>query len=206
MIELLIVGIGLGLYAGLSPGPLLVLVISHALQHGYKEGVKVALAPVVTDIPIIFLSVIFLSIVSNFSYIIGFISMLGGIYLGYLAYESFHTSGLKIKLDVAEPKSLKKGITVNLLNPGPYIFWITVGGPILINAYKESVLSPFIFIIGFYTLLIGSKIVLAYITGRSRDFLTGKYYMDTMRILGFVLSVFALYLIYEGLHIFGLVS
>lgn len=201
MIELLIAGIGLGLYAGLSPGPLLVLVISHTLQHGYGEGVKVALAPVVTDIPIILLSVSFLSIVSGFSYVIGFISILGGIYLGYLAYESFVTSGLKMKFEVDEPKSLKKGVTVNLLNPGPYIFWITVGGPIIINAYKQSILSPLLFIIGFYIMLIGSKIVLAYITGKSRDFLTGKIYIDTMRILGVVLSVFALYLIYEGLHL-----
>lgn len=197
----MIAGIGLGLYAGLSPGPLLILVISQTLQHGYREGVKVALAPVVTDIPIILLSVTFLSIISDFNYVIGFISILGGIYLGYLAYESFVTKGLKMKIGVDEPKSLKKGVTVNLLNPGPYIFWITVGGPILINTYNESILSPFLFIIGFYIILIGSKITLAYITGKSRDFLTGKIYLYTMRILGVVLSVFALYLLYEGLHL-----
>lgn len=59
MIELLIAGMTLGLYAGFSPGPLLILVISQTLKHGYKEGVKVAFAPIITDVPIILITVLF---------------------------------------------------------------------------------------------------------------------------------------------------
>lgn len=48
----LISGIIFGLSAGISPGPLLALVISETLKFGRKEGIKVAIAPLITDIPI----------------------------------------------------------------------------------------------------------------------------------------------------------
>ena len=201
MVELLIAGIILGLYSGFSPGPLLVLVISQTLTHGYMEGVKVALVPVITDLPIILISIVLLSVVSGYNFIIGSISILGGLYVLYLAYGSIKTKGLTSNFDIEEPKSLKKGIIVNLLNPSPYLFWITVGGPILITAYTRDIASPLLFITGFYTFLVGSKIVLAYATGKSRDFLIGTSYVYIMRILGVFLIIFALYLINEGIQL-----
>ncbi len=105
------------------------------------------------------------------------------------------------EFDLDEPKSLKKGVTVNFLNLSPYLFWITVGGPLLIKAYYADVLSPLVFIISFYTLLIGSKIVLAYATGKSREFLTGKTYFYIMRIIGVVLIIFALYFLNQGVNL-----
>jgi threonine/homoserine/homoserine lactone efflux protein len=201
MIELLIAGITLGLYAGFSPGPLLVLVISQTLKHGYKEGVRVAFAPIISDIPIIIICLLFLSLISGYTSILGIISIIGGIYLLYLAYESFKTKGLTGDIKLEKPKSLTKGVTLNLLNPAPYLFWITIGGPIIIPAYYQDALSPLWFIIGFYALLVGSKIALAYATGKSRDFVTGKTYIYIMRILGAVLVIFAIYFLNQGIHL-----
>ncbi|MGZ7109160.1 MAG: LysE family translocator [Methanobacterium sp.] len=198
MIELLIAGITLGLDAGFSPGPLLFLVISQTLKHGYREGVKVAFAPIFSDIPIIIICLLFLSLISGYTSILGIISIIGGLYLLYLAYESFKTKGLTGNIELEKPKSLQKGVTLNLLNPAPYLFWITIGGPIIIPAYYQSALSPLIFIIGFYALLIGSKIALAYATGKSRDFIKGKTYIYIMRILGAVLVIFAIYFLMQG--------
>jgi len=201
MIELLIAGITLGLYAGLSPGPLLVLVISQTLKHGYKEGIRVAFAPIISDIPIIIICLLFLSLISGYTSILGIISIIGGLYLLYLAYESFKTKGLTGDIKLEKPKSLRKGVTLNLLNPAPYLFWITIGGPIIIPAYYQDSLSPLWFIIGFYALLVGSKIALAYATGKSRDFIEGKTYIWIMRILGAVLVIFALYFLNQGIYL-----
>ena len=43
----------LGLTAGISPGPLLTIVISETLKHGRKEGFKVAVSPLFTDVLIV---------------------------------------------------------------------------------------------------------------------------------------------------------
>lgn len=201
MFNLLIAGITLGLYSGLSPGPLLILLISQTLKHGHKEGIKVAFSPLITDLPIIIVSLLFLSFVAGYSSILGVISIFGGLFLLYMAYESFKTRGLPDNIELKEPKSLKKGVTVNFLNPAPYLFWITVGGPIIITAYTGSILAPLMFIIGFYALLVGSKIVLAFAAGKSREFITGRPYIYIMRILGIVLVLFALYFFNQGVHL-----
>ncbi len=49
----LLSGITLGLSAGLSPRPLMALVLSETINFGKKAGILVAFAPVLTDIPII---------------------------------------------------------------------------------------------------------------------------------------------------------
>jgi threonine/homoserine/homoserine lactone efflux protein len=118
---------------------------------------KVALAPIITDLPIIILAMLFLSVVSGYTPILGMISITGGFYLGYLAYESFKNEGISKDIDLETPKSLKKGVAINLLNPAPYLFWITIGGPLIIHAYLENPLSPLLFITGFYGLLVGLK-------------------------------------------------
>ena len=42
MIDIVIAGILLGIYAGLSPGPMLFLVVSQTIKHDFKEGLKIA--------------------------------------------------------------------------------------------------------------------------------------------------------------------
>ncbi len=49
MLDYLITGITFGFVAGISPGPLLALVISETIKHNHKEGIKIALSPLLTD-------------------------------------------------------------------------------------------------------------------------------------------------------------
>lgn len=85
----LISGVVFGLSAGISPGPLLTLAISETLKFGKKEGVKIAIAPLITDIPIILLTVFILASLSKIGIFLGFISLIGGLFLFRVAYENF---------------------------------------------------------------------------------------------------------------------
>jgi len=51
-------GVLLGWSAGLSPGPLLALLLAQTLRHGPREGCKIALTPLVTDAPIIVVALV----------------------------------------------------------------------------------------------------------------------------------------------------
>ena len=53
MTDFLFSGVFLGLAAGFAPGPLLTLVITETLQHNLRSGIRVALAPILTDAPIV---------------------------------------------------------------------------------------------------------------------------------------------------------
>lgn len=201
MLDLLFAGILLGIYAGLSPGPMLLLVVSQTIKHDFKEGLKVAFAPLISDIPIIIISLIIISFLEGYKSILGIIFILGGLYLVYLAYESFKFKPLDVDVEVSNLKSLRKGVTLNLINPSPYIFWITIGSPIIIPAYMVNPVAPFEFIISFYIFLVGAKICVAYITGRSREFVTGKFYLHIMNILGVLISIFAIIYLYNGFQL-----
>lgn len=194
-------GVALGLSAGISPGPLLALVISQTLKHGSKEGAKVAVAPLMTDFPIIIGSTLLVRNLSKFGSVIGFLSLAGGLFLVYLAYESFQTGGLEIRTEKQEINSVIKGAIVNALSPYPYLFWITVGGPLIAKGSSEGLLSPVLFVSGFLGCLVGSKIALAVIVGKSKHHLTGKPYVYTMRFLGVALLVFAVILFRDGAHL-----
>jgi len=203
MIASLSAGIVLGLSAGFSPGPLLPLVISQSLKHGIKEGIKVAVAPLITDLPIILISIFVLARLANFRTALGIISLIGGLFVLYLAYESFHTSRLRINIQDAEPRSLRKATVVNVLNPHPYLFWFSIGAPMIIKTWKENQFTAVAFVAGFYICLIGSKVFTASLVSKSRQFFIGKTYMYLIRALGIMLLIFSLILFRDGIGLLG---
>ena len=51
--DALLVGLAIGLAAGVSPGPLLVLVITQTLRSGWRAGVLAACAPLASDLIVV---------------------------------------------------------------------------------------------------------------------------------------------------------
>ena len=202
--EFLTMGLALGLYAGWAPGPLLALVVSETLRHDVASGMKVAVAPMVTDLPIILLTVFVLSRFSRFHGVLGGISLIGGGFLLYLAYGCLRTKGIDLEIRKERTGSLARGILVNALSPHPYLFWFSVGAPIIVRAMKQGVQAPLAFVAGFYVLLVGSKIALAFLVGRFKAFLSGRAYRMIMGFLGVMLIVLAAALFREGLRLLGI--
>jgi len=206
MVYFLTVGTMLGISCGFSPSPLLTLLVTETLQHDIKSGVKVALVPIITDLPIIILTLFVLSKLSNFHNILGVISIAGGFLILTMGYKSIRTKGIELNIRAAEPKSLRKGVLVNVLNPNPYLFWFSVGAPTMTKAMSLNISAPLAFIISLYTLMVVSKILLAILIGKSKSFLSGKAYIYTMRFLGLVLVVLAFALFHDGLKLLGIIE
>jgi threonine/homoserine/homoserine lactone efflux protein len=201
MFTFLTTGVLLGLSAGFAPGPLLALVVSETLQHDMKAGVKVALAPMITDLPIVVFSLFILAKLSQFQNVLGIISITGAGFIFYLGLKNVLIKDVQINAETTPRRSLQKGILANFLSPHPYLFWLTVGGPTTIKAMNLNLFAAAGFILSFYLLLVGSKIFLAVITGRSRTFLHGRTYITIMRLLGLILILLAFYLLRDGLRL-----
>jgi threonine/homoserine/homoserine lactone efflux protein len=199
-LEFIAIGSFLGMTAGISPGPVLTLVITQTLKHDKKEGIKVAVSPLITDLPIILITVLIFSKLSRFNNVLGAISIIGGIFVAFLGYESVRTKGLNISTQDPKSGSLKKGILANFLNPHPYLFWATIGTPYVFKASDINVLTVILFFLSFYILLIGSKVIIVMIVSRSKAFIGPKPYIVIMRILGIALFVFSLLFFYDGIQ------
>ena len=203
MIEFLSAGTLLGLAAGFAPGPLLVLVISETLRHNIKAGIKVSIAPLITDVPIILISLLILNRLADFKPILGCISIFGGLFILYLGYESLKTRGVELNLSSVSSSSFRKGVITNALNPHPYIFYMTVGAPIIFKGINQNFLSALLFVGIFLLFLVGSKVVLAMVVERSRAFLKGRVYIWVMRTLGALLLLFSMVLFRDGFGLLG---
>ncbi len=188
----------LGLTAGISLGPLLTLVVSETLKHNRKEGIKVAVSPLFTDVLIVMASIFVFTSLSQFSSILGFISILGGLFIAYLGWETFSAKSLIFSQFELPTNSLKKGILANLLNPHPYVFWITVGAPLAIKAYQTGILAIIGYFISFYICLTGSKILIAHFVNKSKAFISNNVYHWIMQLLGICLFIFSGFFFYEG--------
>jgi threonine/homoserine/homoserine lactone efflux protein len=204
--ELLLSGLFMGLAAGISPGPLLALVIGETIRHDRRMGIRVALAPLITDVPIVLLSLFLLSRLAGYRNVLGAVSLAGGAFIGYLAWESLTSRGLKAGSAPPQPRSFRKGVLTNVLSPNPYLFWITVGAPVVIRAGESSLAAALLYILGFYLLLVGSKVAVAFAVDRTKAWIQGRVYLYIVRGLGVVLAVFAILFLRDGLRLLGVLG
>ncbi len=202
--ETLFPGIILGLVAGLSPGPMLALVIAETLKFGKKEGFKVAVSPLITDSTIVMLTLLVLSTLAEHDLVIGLISIFGACYLINIGLENLRTKASRFEVVIKRKEAFKRAIITNLLNPHTYLFWLSVGSPIILETLKTDALVTISFLLGFYAFLMGSMTFVALVVDRSKSFIKSKYYSCIVRLLGIILIFFALTILIEGLKLLAL--
>ena len=198
-------GLALGFGSGVAPGPMFALVLSAALRGGFRNGAVVAMAPLITDIPIVMLC---LTVVSQLSDdVVRGLTLAGAAVLTWYAYEAARdalTSSLSDVRGRAEHapsarRSLRQGVTANFLNPSPWLFWIGVGGPLVTSAWEAAPANAVAFVVPFYVLLVGSKVVLAWAVGAGRGRLSDRGYRAVLGAAAVMLLVLAATLVMRAL-------
>jgi threonine/homoserine/homoserine lactone efflux protein len=159
----LLQGATLALSAVIMPGPFQAFLLTHALRHGWKRTLPAALAPLVTDGPI--LTLVLFVLTWTPPWFLDILRIAGGLFILYLARGITHT--LKQSAPVSEPaigegrKSLLSAIAINVLNPNPYLFWSMVGGPIVLSGWRASPGLGVSFLAGFFgTFLCGLGVLI----------------------------------------------
>jgi threonine/homoserine/homoserine lactone efflux protein len=200
MLAALASGFLLGLSCGLAPGPLLMLVLSQTLRHGTREGCKVAVAPLLSDAPIIILTWLLVSRAAHYQAALAALSLAGGLFVIYLAFDSFRPVPMENRGGESRPQSWFKGGLVNLLSPHPWLFWMTIGAATLARTTAVSTWAAAAFLLAFYACLIGSKLLLALVSGRCRNLLSSRAYALVLKSLGLLLALFGAILIRDGIQ------
>jgi threonine/homoserine/homoserine lactone efflux protein len=190
----------MGLSAGISPGPLLTLVIAASLRSGLTGGLMVALAPLITDAPIIALSVLLAGSLPPEA--LRWVGTLGGLVVIWLGIETLRSSSKAILRQDAEAganprRELWRGVVVNALNPHPYLYWATVGGPALVSGWRASPWHALAYMFPFYALLVGSKMAVAWLISSRADGLSLTWYRRVLTGTGMLLLGMGLLLIWQ---------
>jgi threonine/homoserine/homoserine lactone efflux protein len=182
-----LLGISLGLGAGVAPGPLLAVVIRSTLEGGFGAGARVACGPLLTDLPIIAVAAALAASLPDEA--LAGLGLLGGLFLLWLGADALRDLPEPVEAAVggapAVVGSLRRGAMVNLLNPHPWVFWITVGVPVLGDG---TVGQAALFLLAFYLMLIGAKVAVAAALGAGRErLLRGPGYRWALRGSGVLL-------------------
>jgi threonine/homoserine/homoserine lactone efflux protein len=190
----LVLGAGMGLVAGISPGPVLTMVVLETFRGGWGRGSAVAAGPLLADGPIILIAVLLLA--SLPAAFLPAVSLVGGVFLLYLGATTLLAARRPMPTQPASRRGgLLKGLLARSLSPNPYLFWFLVGGPLLVQAGPDR----WWFLIGYYTTIVGSNVVLALALHRWVGRLSQRVYSRLLLITGGLLLVYGLLLVGKGL-------
>jgi len=196
----LIQGIGYGLAAASQPGPFQTYLVSQTLMRGWKRTLPAALAPLVSDGPIILLCLLVLSQVP--AWMQRALHLAGGLFILYLAYGTYRSWRNFVsnapQAESTGQQSVFKAALMNALNPNPYIFWTLITGPILLAGWRETPLHGLGFLAGFYVTMIASLAAIILVFGTAAR-LGPKFNRALLGISAIALFCFGLYQLRLGL-------
>lgn len=197
----LLLGLSLGFASGISPGPMLVLVLTTALQWGARHGVAVAAAPLLSDLPIVAVSLLTLGRMPG--RVVSGMGIVGGLFivaLGVQAMRDSRTATLTPDPGTTPPSAwsgLRKGAAVNLMNPHPWLAWITAFGPLTLTTWRDSRPAAVALLVGFYAALVGAKALIAILVGGGRHLLTPPRYRVAVLLSGVALAALGVVMVVE---------
>jgi threonine/homoserine/homoserine lactone efflux protein len=198
----LLAAAAIGFSAGVTPGPLQAVFLSYAIKGGWKKALPAAFAPLVTDGPVILLVLV---ILNNLPAVFLRILQIGGAaFILYLAWESYqayrHFEDIKAAEDTGTWGTLLKAATMNLLGPGPWLFWSLINGPNLLLAWGVSPWWGIAYLASFYGVFILSNIALILVFSSMRKM--GEQVRRTLLLVSaLILAGFAVYQLLQGLRL-----
>ncbi|MGC9467681.1 MAG: LysE family translocator [Anaerolineae bacterium] len=171
MVGFLLRGLGYGFTAAVQPGPFQTYVVSRTLQRGWRRALPTALAPLISDGPIILLALFVLDqLPTGWQPVLHIAGALFIFALGWGAYRAWRDFDLIVPMPNPESVNpdLLKAALMNALSPGPYLFWGLVTGPILLEGWREAPSHGIVFLVGFYAAMVCSLVLLIVVFGAAR--------------------------------------
>lgn len=199
--ELLLLGLTLGAGAGISPGPLLVLVVTSALRGGWRAGVLASLAPLVSDAIVIAGVLVVLQGLPARA--LPILAVAGGLFLLWTAWQTVRDAR-EASLEVSAQEQRRVGRQalwqaglLNLLSPHPWLFWATILGPLTLKAWREDATGAVWLVLGFYLAIVGAKAVIAVAVASGRHRLRDRAYRRVLVGSGVLLALIGIVVLVE---------
>ncbi len=190
--------------AAVQPGPFQSYLISQTLSKGWRHTLPASLAPLISDGPIILLTVLLLSRIP--AGVIHLLQCGGGIFLLYLALHAWKTwknYDAQTPMYDQSSQSVLQAALVNFLNPNPYLSWSLVMGPLLLKGWQETPANGIALLIGFYTTLIVNLVGIILLFASARK-LGPRITRVLIGLSAITLFCFGIYQLWLGSKYFGL--
>ena len=118
------------------------------------------------------------------------------LYVAFITFRDFEKQ--MIRAESTDQQSVLKAVVMNIFNPGPYIFWTLVIGPILLKGWRETPVNGIGFLAGFYATLISSLAAIILVFGTAAR-LGPKVNRVLLGVSAIALFCFGLYQLWLGI-------
>jgi threonine/homoserine/homoserine lactone efflux protein len=163
----------LGFTAGTLPGATQTYIFNTTLTFGWRKSFIIIFSPLIIDPPLIVLVVFALRELPD--WFLPVVRIGGGLLLFWIAYGAFQrlrAGGVSVENDNTETITrrgiLGRALAMNIMSPGPYLYWGTITGPLLTDALEQSWWHAWIFLVGFYGTFLGVMAALVIVLNRMR--------------------------------------
>ena len=209
MLAYVLLGATYGFAAAAQPGQYQAFLLSRTARDGWRPTAPAALAPLLSDVPIVVLVLLVLTHVPP-AFLAG-LRLLGGAFLLFLAFgalTSWRHYEPPAENDAARAhETLLQAAFVNLLNPSPYIAWSTVLGPLLIEAWRKAPADAGALVVAFYVTMVCATLALIVVFALAHS-LGPRVARAMVGVSVVALAAFGIYQLWagvSGLHALGLV-
>jgi threonine/homoserine/homoserine lactone efflux protein len=190
----LVLGFIIGLTGALAPGPTLVATINASLAGDWMAGLKVSLGHIIIETAIFFL--IILGLAEYAAPYTTIIAVTGGIALivfGILTISGSRSASLTSAPEKAAASPYMAGLLTSAANPYFWIWWLSVGSALLIQALAGGLMLAVVFMIGHWAADISWYMFVSTGISKGRTILPDTTYHRIMAACGVFLMMFGLY-------------
>jgi threonine/homoserine/homoserine lactone efflux protein len=145
----------IGFSGAMMPGPLLAVDIAETPKHGWRTGPVITIGHAIAEIGVVVVLAFGVAAMASHPAVARTIGVVGGLALllmgGMMAYDTLRQ---RISYDVAvagKPAGYRlagKGITASISNPYWFVWWVTVGLALLVQAQEFGWIGPVVFYFG----------------------------------------------------------
>lgn len=196
LLSTLVLGFLIGLTGALAPGPTLVATINASLSGDWTAGLKVSLGHIIIETAIFFLIILGLaSVATPYTTAIAVIGGIALIAFGILTISGSRSASLNAAPAQAAASPYMAGLLTSAANPYFWIWWLSVGGALLITSLAGGLLFAVVFMIGHWSADTSWYVFVSTGVAKGRTILSDTTYHRIMAACGVFLVLFGLYYI-----------
>lgn len=195
ILSTLALGLLIGFTGALAPGPTLVATINASLKGDWTAGLRVSLGHIVIETAIFFLIILGLAAVARpYTTVIAIAGGIALIVFGIMTIAGSRTASLgtgPAAQAAADP--VMAGLLTSAANPYFWLWWLSVGSALLINALAGGLLFAVVFMIGHWGADVGWYTFVSTGVAKGKAILADATYRSIMGACGIFLVIFGLY-------------
>lgn len=194
----------IGLSGAMMPGPMFSVCVSESYKKGFWAGPVMVVGHAIPELCLAILFALGLNRFLKDKTVVAVISIVGGLFLVWLAYKVFSEVHHGLTIDLTARKEvgwgpLVGGLWSSVSNPGWIVWWATIGAQYIVLSLKHGIIGLVFFFVGheMADLLWYSSV--SFLVSRGRGRISDRIYHFVLYACAALVLVFAGIFIVSGI-------